>query len=547
MAFRDKYTDFTFDDKKSSSYKVWITNKNDLQLALTPNFKDKFTSPQFGGVRYLDGTTIEKTDIKVSCIAIDVTLNEWRAICNWLSPTKIGKLSFDFNNYTYYTVKLSSAVTAKMFNYGGKDSVIGGRKVIEFDLSFTTVGDYAAIGAINTAHIGVENTSSATLNDKMLELVTRSTNAFRMPNIYSDCTYLETMDESYNSVTNLVTGLELILDDNLGELQWVNTDGVNYSLQKSGTIWNYQIYKDASTVYYSATHKDNTILVHDQLAKLTTAKNTSASAGQDVYIATQNLNIFNTGEYEMYPRIYLNNITRNFEVWLDDVLYYRYELAGARTSHNALNNVVIDCQSGTVTYNGRFMENASDAYGYTITASSFNLGPMSIPTGEPEIHLAKFVSVYNDVTTGLEGLKFILAEPTINNFHDSINLGVCVTKDINTTRVYGSGRYGDSDYYYEPHFKVGSTYYMDVHSYIKEYDSSDPRKVIIYTTPNSFGGCRVLNAAGTDQEWASLTWGDSQKDNLYYISFCKGHRLTIKVDGNIPENSFVSTQTRGAI
>ena len=136
MAFRDKYTDFTFDDKKSSSYKVWITNKNDLQLALTPNFKDKFTSPQFGGVRYLDGTTIEKTDIKISCIAIDVTLNEWRAICNWLSPTKIGKLSFDFNKNTYYNVKLSSSVTAKMFNYGGKDELLGGRKVIEFSLSF---------------------------------------------------------------------------------------------------------------------------------------------------------------------------------------------------------------------------------------------------------------------------------------------------------------------------------------------------------------------------------------------------------------------------
>jgi hypothetical protein len=107
-----------------------------------------------------------------------------------------------------------------MFNYGGKDSVIGGRKIIEFSLSFTTVGDYAALGPINTGKIGLETTSTSA-TDIANELVTRSINAFHMPCVYSDVSLVKTKD--------CVTGLELQIDTN--NIQWITSDNINYRVE----------------------------------------------------------------------------------------------------------------------------------------------------------------------------------------------------------------------------------------------------------------------------------------------------------------------------
>ena len=93
--FRDRYTNFSFRDRDSSSFKVWITNKNDLKRNMSPNFSDKFNNPSYSQTRYLESTNIDKQDFKFSCVAIDVTLNEWRAITEWLSPLQSGKLRFD--------------------------------------------------------------------------------------------------------------------------------------------------------------------------------------------------------------------------------------------------------------------------------------------------------------------------------------------------------------------------------------------------------------------------------------------------------------------
>ena len=100
--FRDTYTDFSFDEIKSENFKVWITNNKDLQRSMSPNFSDKFNSPTYGQIRFYEGTTIDKQDFKLSCAAINITLNEWRAITEWLSPLKSGKLRFDWNDKYYY-------------------------------------------------------------------------------------------------------------------------------------------------------------------------------------------------------------------------------------------------------------------------------------------------------------------------------------------------------------------------------------------------------------------------------------------------------------
>lgn len=534
MAFRDKYTDFTFDDKKSASYKVWITNKNDLQLALTPNFKDKFTSPQFGGVRYLDGTTIEKTDIKISCIAIDVTLNEWRAICNWLSPTKTGKLSFAFNNDSYYNVKLSSKVDAKMFNYGGKDSLLGGRKIIEFSLSFTTVGDYAAMGPINTGQIDCERSEGTTFTDVMNELVNRSMNHYRVPCIISDTTQIAPEDN--------ITGLDLLLDKDKSNLfKWYSADGSTHQMEYNTTTnkWNYVVSNTATEdIYYSANHEESYISVLQQKSTMDVMTGTVQKLDTD----RTGFNIFNTGEYESYPRIMLNKVSNSFEVWLDDTLYYKYEIRDGRE----LNNIVIDCQSGTVTYNGRFIENATDAFGYALINSSYNFGPLCIPSGHPEIHKGKLITATNS------NLTFTLAEPLMENYNDNINVGVTITRNIKNTTKYGEGLYDNG--YYEPHMvgnnqvSLGLTdssfYFTDVHDYIEQIDSTDLRKIKIHTTPSKLSA----SWSSTNSIWSDYSLSTSlDKDQIFYVSFCEGHRLTIKVNGEVPTQSFISMQSRGAI
>ena len=543
MAFRDKYTDFTFDDKKSSSYKVWITNKNDIQLALTPNFKDKFTSPQFGGVRYLDGTTIEKTDIKISCIAIDVTLNEWRAICNWLSPTKIGKLSFDFNKHTYYDVKLSSSVTAKMFNYGGKDELLGGRKVIEFSLSFTTVGDYAAQGPINTALIGLESdlSTDSKIHAAVNELILRSANGFQMPICYTD---VSTVSGEYT----YVSGLRLKLDNtNFDKVAW-QEEGIIHMVEYDTVqkAWIHKVYSDGTppTIYYISQHSGTTIDVLQSNALLKTLEKSGANIidSEEVDVDPTSINIFNTGEYETYPRIQLNNVTNNFEVWLDDVLYYKYEIINNRT----LNNITIDCQSGSITYNGRFLDNATDAFGYTLVNSSYNLGPLAIPSGEPEIHLGKLLECTADGK-----LRFMLSEPMIYSYHDTLNLGIAISRNLYNDIKYNEGLY--DSLYYEPHaigdvnadIQLGTTSFfsVDAHNYVEsDYDNTgNYRNIEITTTPNQ------LNAAWDGTKWKDVDWSNNYKNQIFYLSFCKGHRLTIKVSGGAPTLSHLSIQTRGAI
>lgn len=144
--FRDEYTNFSFNELESENFKVWITNKNDLKRNMSPNFSDKFNTPTGSQIRYHEGTTIDKQDFKLSCAAVDVTLNEWRAITEWLSPLKQGKLRFEWNDKYYYMVKVSKAPSGTMFMKGRIDDIMGQLYIITFDLEFTTVHDWAALG-----------------------------------------------------------------------------------------------------------------------------------------------------------------------------------------------------------------------------------------------------------------------------------------------------------------------------------------------------------------------------------------------------------------
>ncbi len=146
MPFRDNYTNFWFNDIASETMKVWMTNKQDIEFKATPNFTDAFVNPVASQVRYHTNTTISSNDFQVKCIAIGVNMLEWRAIENWLSPLTKGKLQFDFNDNTYYNVKVSKQVKGNVFVAGSNHIYNNDTYNIEFTVDFTTTSDWAALG-----------------------------------------------------------------------------------------------------------------------------------------------------------------------------------------------------------------------------------------------------------------------------------------------------------------------------------------------------------------------------------------------------------------
>jgi hypothetical protein len=146
MAFRDNYTNFKFNDISSETMKVWVTNNKDLQFQLTPSFTDTFVAPVAAKTRYHTATTFTSSDIQVKCIAIGVSIHDWRAIQNWLAPDKKGKLQLDFNDNTYYDVKIKQQIKGNSFVDGHVNPIEGDIYNIEFTVDFTTIGDWAALG-----------------------------------------------------------------------------------------------------------------------------------------------------------------------------------------------------------------------------------------------------------------------------------------------------------------------------------------------------------------------------------------------------------------
>ena len=146
MPFRDNYTTFWFNDISSETMKVWVTNSKDIEFKATPNFADAFVNPVASQVRYHTNTTFSGNDFQVKCIAVGVNMLEWRAIENWLSPLAKGKLQFDFNDNTYYTVKVSKQVKGKVFVSGTNHIYNNDTYNIEFTVDFTTTSDWAALG-----------------------------------------------------------------------------------------------------------------------------------------------------------------------------------------------------------------------------------------------------------------------------------------------------------------------------------------------------------------------------------------------------------------
>ena len=467
--FRDEYTDFTFNGIKSSQMKVWITNSRDIKLAATPEFTDTFITSSFGSGQTYSQTNMTKTTFSLKCLAIDITLNDWRAIQGWLSPSVIGRLEFDFNDRTYYNAKISKAINGTTFVRGRADKLLGDLHIVEFSIDFTTVDDYAALGPVNVGVIGKKFGEDIDGVEYTVESV--ANNRYYLPSFYKLTDTIaagepvlvrnRTIHVHVDSATSLQDEVVLanfisgsIIDPNgrvsyvyrliqqpnkiiLNRIKWETGDLTITSVkamewEKDGGDLDVDLHVYGSDVLLCATKQEDV-----QLS-----------------FVDSSYAIINCGSYDMYPDIFFTPNDSGNKVYsfkIDNQLQYSYTMA-----YNV--PMSISCKNGFAVCNGTIAENASYNYNmqsYTlqqmIVSSSLNEGPCSIPSSRAELRRIKVIDVVDDVKlwqtptnpddTVIDGCKLLYFIP-YDDFHfDHDNSLVHLFVDILKQQSYNTGPY----------------------------------------------------------------------------------------------------------
>jgi hypothetical protein len=143
--------------------------------------------------------------------------------------------------------------------------------------------------------------------------------------------------------------------------------------------------------------------------------------------------IFNLGEYDEYPTIKLNNIRTGFEIYFNNELFYRYEF----NTNTPKNNIIVDTKTSFLEYRGKLLEMARGYNGAPLLKKSYNNGIPILPSGNPELHLAKVEKNEDGV------IKLLLDFPLINNYSvERLGIGMFTGRSNNT--LYGSSVYEGS-------------------------------------------------------------------------------------------------------
>ena len=135
-----EYLYFNFDGKSSSEFNLLIQNKGeDLSFPSQASFENQIASPLYQGTSYLLGVNKKDRVFNFSCWVDSITTLKMRELLNWLSIDKVGNLILDYNPNFSYRVKISSMGDIKHLAVNND-----GTSNYEFQLSFITVGDFAA-------------------------------------------------------------------------------------------------------------------------------------------------------------------------------------------------------------------------------------------------------------------------------------------------------------------------------------------------------------------------------------------------------------------
>ena len=448
--FRDNYTNFTFDDLRSENFKVWITNKNDLKRNMSPNFSDKFNAPTYGQVRYHEGTTIDKQDFKFSCVAVDVTLNEWRAITEWLSPLKSGKLTLDWNDKYYYMVKLSKAPSGTMFMKSKIDNVMGQLFIITFDLEFTTVYDWAALGPYCEQRMCSANEEGELTYSEIDPSIYN--NPYFIPQIIR-CKSFQNKQKTIPVSTRIYASM---------------SDKVTLRTTGTGTIYItnsrfdrlYKVtrgYNDKAQLIYSFFVVDSKVPTLD--ATFTTTEGTIEVLlpSKNCYLESENGNwvanfdrennfaFCNPGSYDAYPMMYTPD---RLVLKENGQLKFKYETNGEQS----ISDVVINNRQFTFTYGGRSIESVRDFSGKEVFSNIEIKSPLVINSGRPELIKAIFVEdIQKDNSTDdkylhIRRARFLLNGPLIYDRYRPFIIHAFNNDFTTVSNIFNIDKYSDKLY-----------------------------------------------------------------------------------------------------
>lgn len=538
--FRDNYTDFSFNELDSKNFKVWITNKNDLKQNMSPNFSDKFNTPTYGQTRYYEGTTIDKQDFKLSCVAIDVTLNEWRAITEWLSPLKCGKLKFDWNRNYYYMVKINSSLSGTMFIKNKVDSIIGDLYIITFDVSFTTIEDWAAIGPYCEQNYSKDINSSVYNND------------YYLPEIIFRDSYIDRYDTSKNSIipsadkilvsfktTNFSGNQMLLIMSYSGEIVGI----IKGNTENGIKIITYGYYYNNKLVWskklpYEEKNNNYTFYFNSNPGYYLQWIESNYSAKIERY-NNSNVLITNTGTFNAYPIFYVKD---SCTISKDSKTYYSF----TKSINNNMNyQVKINSKTSNITQNGVIIDNSKDKFGIPLYELKIeNSGQLYIKSGRPELFKAILVKD-KKINKIRRCAEFLLNSKPIYDRDKKIILHSFSEDFKEATNKFNIDKYNDNSYYSnlsnykrlllnnpdieyietEEGWKMRVYYNVQENGYDFKYND--------YSYSNSIGFKEVINSSSDDNIYRTI-----------YVSICDYSELNVECDNN---DFSVGLNTRGVM
>lgn len=132
---------FTFDGVSSEQYNLLIQNRGeDLSFPSQSEFENLTISPKYQNTSFDVGTNYKDRSFVFNCWIDSITDAKLQSLMNWLSVEKKGKLILDYNPDFHYNVKITGISDFKHFHLNDNDT-----SNYEFTLTFTTIGDSAAI------------------------------------------------------------------------------------------------------------------------------------------------------------------------------------------------------------------------------------------------------------------------------------------------------------------------------------------------------------------------------------------------------------------
>lgn len=195
-----EYTYFTFDGITSSTYNLVIQNSGeDLSYPSQPEFENQITSPLYQGTSYLTGVNKKDRTFTFNCWTDSLSRKQVIDLQRWLNVDKIGYLILDYNTNFQYRVKLSNISAFKHLAVN-EDSTVN----YEFELSFITIGDPAAISivAYNSATNGATNVDGFVIGNTAANTAINSA-SYTDLYLYNFYTQPFSMNFAANNVTDL--------------------------------------------------------------------------------------------------------------------------------------------------------------------------------------------------------------------------------------------------------------------------------------------------------------------------------------------------------